>query len=301
MQVNVLNASSEWYWRNELFFSSLYPAHQHIHFEIAEECCSFYSFWYSPPKFRNLGPFPLCIGWLIVGVHWVKYISHTFHCGNRIVQILHFVQNCLCNWINTRISIIFLQILSGNFLRSYGKDVINIHHGLLPSFKGGNPSKQVSYFHFIMIEDVIVITISVFPPWLHKCLIARSCLQAFDAGVKLIGATSHFVTEELDEGPIIEQMVIIVFFLYCFKYCIHSMVGLSNIGTCSHYLGCYSWLRVACLWLFRVWSNLRWNLHQTRPGVREVYLILEITSTTFYTWLPCKILVQVLLPWDCIN
>ncbi|XP_057975900.1 formyltetrahydrofolate deformylase 2, mitochondrial isoform X3 [Malania oleifera] len=66
----------------------------------------------------------------------------------------------------------YMQILSGNFLSTYGKDVINIHHGLLPSFKGGNPSKQ-----------------------------------AFDAGVKLIGATSHFVTEELDAGPIIEQMV----------------------------------------------------------------------------------------------
>ncbi|XP_015581767.2 formyltetrahydrofolate deformylase 1, mitochondrial [Ricinus communis] len=66
----------------------------------------------------------------------------------------------------------YMQILSGNFLRSYGKDIINIHHGLLPSFKGGHPSKQ-----------------------------------AFDAGVKLIGATTHFVTEELDAGPIIEQMV----------------------------------------------------------------------------------------------
>ncbi|KAF8032801.1 hypothetical protein BT93_D1632 [Corymbia citriodora subsp. variegata] len=66
----------------------------------------------------------------------------------------------------------YMQVLSGNFLRGYGKDIINIHHGLLPSFKGGNPSKQ-----------------------------------AFDAGVKLIGATSHFVTEELDAGPIIEQMV----------------------------------------------------------------------------------------------
>ncbi|ESQ39890.1 hypothetical protein EUTSA_v10000960mg [Eutrema salsugineum] len=66
----------------------------------------------------------------------------------------------------------YMQILSGNFLKGYGKDVINIHHGLLPSFKGGNPAKQ-----------------------------------AFDAGVKLIGATSHFVTEELDSGPIIEQMV----------------------------------------------------------------------------------------------
>ncbi|KAL5728368.1 formyltetrahydrofolate deformylase [Ranunculus cassubicifolius] len=66
----------------------------------------------------------------------------------------------------------YMQVLSGDFLRSYGKDVINIHHGLLPSFKGGYPSKQ-----------------------------------AFEAGVKLIGATSHFVTEELDAGPIIEQMV----------------------------------------------------------------------------------------------
>ncbi|KAF9615527.1 hypothetical protein IFM89_024154 [Coptis chinensis] len=66
----------------------------------------------------------------------------------------------------------YMQIVSGDFLDSYGKDVINIHHGLLPSFKGGYPSKQ-----------------------------------AFDAGVKLIGATSHFVTEELDAGPIIEQMV----------------------------------------------------------------------------------------------
>ncbi|XP_043717228.1 formyltetrahydrofolate deformylase 1, mitochondrial-like [Telopea speciosissima] len=66
----------------------------------------------------------------------------------------------------------YMQILSGNFLENYGKDIINIHHGLLPSFKGGNPARQ-----------------------------------AFDAGVKLIGATSHFVTEELDAGPIIEQMV----------------------------------------------------------------------------------------------
>ncbi|KAH1202247.1 Formyltetrahydrofolate deformylase 2, mitochondrial [Glycine max] len=67
---------------------------------------------------------------------------------------------------------LYAKILSGNFLRSYGNDIINIHHGLLPSFKGGNPSKQ-----------------------------------AFEAGVKLIGATSHYVTEELDAGPIIEQMV----------------------------------------------------------------------------------------------
>lgn len=38
------------------------------------------------------------------------------------------------------------QVLSGDFLRGYGKDIINIHHGLLPSFKGGRPSKQVDFY-----------------------------------------------------------------------------------------------------------------------------------------------------------
>ncbi|KAH7276580.1 hypothetical protein KP509_39G012800 [Ceratopteris richardii] len=66
----------------------------------------------------------------------------------------------------------YMQILSPEFLKTYGRDIINIHHGLLPSFKGANPYKQ-----------------------------------AYEAGVKLIGATSHFVTEELDDGPIIEQMI----------------------------------------------------------------------------------------------
>ncbi|KAK9275155.1 hypothetical protein L1049_022414 [Liquidambar formosana] len=88
--------------------------------------------------------------------------------GNkREVEILDLVQNT-----DFLVLARYMQILSGNFLESYGKDIINIHHGLLPSFKGGNP-----------------------------------CKQAFDAGVKMIGATSHFVTEELDAGPIIEQMV----------------------------------------------------------------------------------------------
>ena len=51
--------------------------------------------------------------------------------------------------------------------------IINIHHSFLPSFKGGSPYKQ-----------------------------------AFERGVKLIGATSHFVTADLDEGPIIEQDIV---------------------------------------------------------------------------------------------
>ena len=66
----------------------------------------------------------------------------------------------------------YMQILSPEFLASYGKDIINIHHSFLPSFKGANPYQQ-----------------------------------AYDRGVKIIGATAHYVTSELDEGPIIEQMV----------------------------------------------------------------------------------------------
>ncbi|MBF0522189.1 MAG: formyltetrahydrofolate deformylase [Candidatus Omnitrophica bacterium] len=66
----------------------------------------------------------------------------------------------------------YMLILSKNFLSSYKKDIINVHHGFLPSFKGMNPYQQ-----------------------------------ALDKGVKIIGATSHFVTEGLDEGPIIAQAV----------------------------------------------------------------------------------------------
>ncbi|XP_042950733.1 formyltetrahydrofolate deformylase 1, mitochondrial isoform X5 [Carya illinoinensis] len=100
--------------------------------------------------------------------HGIPYHHiHTTMQNKREGEILELVQN-------TQFLVLarYMQILSGDFLKSYGKDIINIHHGLLPSFKGGNPSKQ-----------------------------------AFDSGVKLIGATSHFVTEELDAGPIIEQMV----------------------------------------------------------------------------------------------
>lgn len=64
----------------------------------------------------------------------------------------------------------YMLVFSNDFLRSYAKDIINIHHGLLPSFKGANPYER-----------------------------------AFDEGVKVIGATAHFVNERLDEGPIISQ------------------------------------------------------------------------------------------------
>jgi len=67
----------------------------------------------------------------------------------------------------------YMQILSPQFVRKYNERIINIHHSFLPAFAGGQP------YH-----------------------------QAMERGVKLIGATSHYVTEQLDEGPIIEQDVV---------------------------------------------------------------------------------------------
>ena len=67
----------------------------------------------------------------------------------------------------------FMQILSPEFVAEFEGRIINIHHSFLPGFKGANPYAQ-----------------------------------AHARGVKLIGATAHFVTADLDEGPIIEQNVI---------------------------------------------------------------------------------------------
>jgi formyltetrahydrofolate deformylase len=68
----------------------------------------------------------------------------------------------------------YMQVLSSDFIRQYPPHrIINIHHSFLPAFVGGKPHQQ-----------------------------------AFDRGVKLIGATSHYVTEVLDDGPIIEQDVV---------------------------------------------------------------------------------------------
>ncbi|HCD04856.1 MULTISPECIES: formyltetrahydrofolate deformylase [unclassified Methylophaga] len=66
----------------------------------------------------------------------------------------------------------YMQILSEPFVKEFAGKVINIHHGFLPAFQGAKP------YH-----------------------------QAYERGVKLIGATAHYATAELDEGPIIEQDV----------------------------------------------------------------------------------------------
>lgn len=82
----------------------------------------------------------------------------------------------------------YMQILSSTFTEKYPGKIINIHHSFLPSFKGAKP------YH-----------------------------QAFERGVKIIGATAHYVTANLDEGPIIEQEVLRVDHL-------HSPEDLVSIG-----------------------------------------------------------------------
>jgi len=67
----------------------------------------------------------------------------------------------------------YMQVLTQTFVDHYPNRIINIHHSFLPAFMGGNPYKQ-----------------------------------AYERGVKIIGATSHYVTEDLDEGPIIEQDIV---------------------------------------------------------------------------------------------
>jgi formyltetrahydrofolate deformylase len=67
----------------------------------------------------------------------------------------------------------YMQVLSPEFVARFPRRIINVHHSFLPAFMGARP------YH-----------------------------RAFERGVKLIGATSHYVTDELDEGPIIEQDVV---------------------------------------------------------------------------------------------
>jgi len=76
----------------------------------------------------------------------------------------------------------YMRILTPNFVECYADKIINIHHSFLPAFIGANPYKQ-----------------------------------AYERGVKIIGATAHFVNNNLDEGPIIAQEIIPVNHAYSWK------------------------------------------------------------------------------------
>ena len=84
---------------------------------------------------------------------------------------------CMLDYLSGKVDFLvlarYMQILEPFFVKAYPHKIINIHHSFLPAFIGANPYQQ-----------------------------------AFDRGVKIIGATAHYITENLDEGPIIAQDVI---------------------------------------------------------------------------------------------
>jgi len=90
--------------------------------------------------------------------------------GNKYDQEVKELELLAAHQIDTIVLARYMQILSPHFVNKYPNQIINIHHSFLPAFIGSKPYKQ-----------------------------------AYDRGVKIIGATSHYVTEDLDDGPIIEQ------------------------------------------------------------------------------------------------
>lgn len=120
---------------------------------------------------------------LVIGNHdtcrsLAEYYNAAFHCipvtpeskSSAEGQQLALLRE---HRINLIVLARYMQVLSPDLLSHYPQQVINVHHSFLPAFVGARP------YH-----------------------------AAFERGVKLIGATSHYVTEELDEGPIIEQDVV---------------------------------------------------------------------------------------------
>lgn len=108
----------------------------------------------------------------LVESHGAKFEQIDFTSKNRLQAEERIAKIALDERVDFFVLARFMQILSPQFCAAHPGRIINIHHSFLPSFKGAKP------YH-----------------------------QAFDKGVKIIGATAHFVTQDLDEGPIIEQDV----------------------------------------------------------------------------------------------
>jgi formyltetrahydrofolate deformylase len=118
---------------------------------------------------------------IISNHHDLKHIADKFempfHCipinkENKMEQEKKELELLKTNRVDFIVLARYMQIISADFIREYPNRVINIHHSFLPAFPGAKP------YH-----------------------------SAYERGVKIIGATSHYVTAELDTGPIIEQDV----------------------------------------------------------------------------------------------
>jgi len=102
----------------------------------------------------------------------IPYYCFPIKKGEKAKQEAEILELLKKNHIDLLVLARYMQILSGDFIENFKGGIINIHHAFLPAFKGGSPYKRA---------------------WEH--------------GVKMIGATAHYATCDLDEGPIIEQDV----------------------------------------------------------------------------------------------
>lgn len=109
----------------------------------------------------------------LAAMHKVPFYVFEINKENKFQQETGEIE--LLNKFNIDIIVLarYMQVLTPRFVKIFPNRIINIHHSFLPAFSGGSPYRQ-----------------------------------AHERGVKIIGATSHYVTEDLDEGPIIEQDVI---------------------------------------------------------------------------------------------
>jgi formyltetrahydrofolate deformylase len=103
----------------------------------------------------------------------IDYHLFQMDADNKLEQEAKEIQLLKENNVNFLVLARYMQVLSGNFIDQFPNRIINIHHSFLPAFPGAKP------YH-----------------------------SAYERGVKIIGATSHYVTSDLDAGPIIEQDVV---------------------------------------------------------------------------------------------
>jgi formyltetrahydrofolate deformylase len=131
---------------------------------------------------RDLGEFDADIAMVISNHDDLHFLAERYHVPyfvfpitkeNKEAQEAKEYKLLTKEKIDTIILARYMQVLSPNFVQQYPNRILNIHHSFLPAFAGSNPYKQ-----------------------------------AHERGVKIVGATSHYVTEVLDEGPIIAQDII---------------------------------------------------------------------------------------------
>ena len=109
----------------------------------------------------------------LAGSFGVNYFVHPITPDSKAREEDAILQRLRAERIDLIVLARYMQVLSDRFVSEYPSRIINIHHSFLPAFAGAKP------YH-----------------------------QAFERGVKVIGATGHYVTDDLDEGPIIEQDVV---------------------------------------------------------------------------------------------